>query len=126
MFERELDYYGIGAVEARITGQHSLPEVTKSFRKTFQEVKTKHDMFFLAAACYHQFWGKASAPRGSSKDYVTAYIKSDHDLYDESNTINRKLLDEYLERYFGLAVAPKQHPNRLGEGFRIHLAKQTS
>ena len=123
MFERELDYYGIPTVETSIAGPRSLPELAKSFSK----MKLEHDMFFLAAECFHQFW--RDGLKHSPQDRAEVTISKDHALH--GGTVDTKMFYTYLERHFGLVVTTSSDrfdaaaplPNRTGQIFYVCLAK---
>ena len=122
MFDRELDYYGITSAEG-ITDQESLAKTMDSFILPFDQAKTKHNMFFLAVECYYQFGqGRLNYPNGDS---VGVTIGKDHKLYNRAYVEGeeRKLFDEYLERYFGLMVSSGTPPRRDGYTFNVCTKK---
>ncbi len=75
MFDYEIDYNGI-ASDKGITDQESLAKTIDSFTLPFNQTKMKHDMFFLALACYDEFgqW-KVKYP---DADYASIIISNQH------------------------------------------------
>lgn len=108
MFDRELDYYGITSTTG-ITDQGSLVKTVASFTGPYRQAKSKHDVFSLALEGHYQY-SRCQFEHGSA-DSVTVNIDAGKDrrLYDIVQNMSSeewKLLDEYLERYFGLKFRP--------------------
>ena len=130
MFDRELDYYGITPDEG-ITDQGSLTKIMESFTAPFQQggvvwqAKAKRDMFLLALECYYRFCRREHAstdPGGCNR--VVIQIQEDHELYERIalSEEEKKLLDVYLDHYFGLMVTGGV-PNRYGDDFYVEAKK---
>ena len=103
MFDRELDCFGVTPVNDRIADQGSLARTYQSFAKPAARAKTKHEIFLLALECYF------------SSVSLTA-----HSGVEMSLTIKR-LLDNYLERYFGLTYGETVFVYGTGELFSVIL-----
>lgn len=97
----------------------------KSFTLPYIQAKAKHDMYFLAFECYYQY-GQAmlANPRticASTSLGANVVIGKDHKLYNGQwvGGEDRKLLNEYLVRYFGLTVRDQEAVGRNGSWFVI-------
>ncbi|KAL7525605.1 hypothetical protein ACHAXR_001076 [Thalassiosira sp. AJA248-18] len=128
MFDRELDYYGIPAAQG-ISDQESIAKTMESLVTKFNEAQMNRDMFLLALECNNQFWNhnccrmstgsvKVAIPRGHPLRSGTRVVTN-----DPSNE-ERKLFDQYLERYFGLMVAADQTVYRNGDEFSVCDSKK--
>ena len=117
MFDRELDYFGITSSKDCITDQMYIARTLQSFEKPLALAKREHEMFLLALECNYQFCRSDTASQGHA--YVS--IPKDHNLFNgkalDSN--ERKLFDNYLDRYFGLKVDLKLAIYRSGNKFQV-------
>ena len=118
MFDRELDYFGITSSKDRIiTDQMYIARTLQSFAKPLELAKREHEMFLLALECNYQFCRSDTASQGHA--YVS--IPKDHNLFNgkKLDSNERKLLYNYLDRYFGLKVDLKLAIYRSGNKFQV-------
>ncbi|KAL7531970.1 hypothetical protein ACHAXR_004344 [Thalassiosira sp. AJA248-18] len=123
MFDRELDYYGIASAQG-IEDQESVGKTAKSLIATFVDAQMKRDMFLLALECNHQFLNyKCRYPSAVSANVVIPQGHNTRSTRDVANE-ERKLFDQYLERYFALMVAADKSVYRNGVAFAVCESKK--
>ena len=132
MFDRELDYYGITSDKDVITVQGSIGGTFKAFakaKKDFAKAQREYEMHLLAIECYSQLC--------QSNDVIESHsarveIPKGHKLFSQRYLASeeKKLLDKYLDEYFGLMVVTypnKANPNKAvevcrgGDGFFVRV-----
>ena len=96
MFDRELDYYGIGAPESTVS-QLSLAELPQHFKKHYEFHKRRNELYLFALECYYRY----------SVGNPCFSIAPGHHLYKSCLSVNTeglKVVNTFLEQYYGLKV----------------------
>ena len=94
MFDRELDYFGIGAPESSVS-QLSLGEMSQHLKQQ----KRRYELFQFAAECHNRF----------VTDSVPFTLEKDHKLFNSCHYIcakpdEMKVVNAFLGGYYGLKV----------------------
>ncbi len=124
MFDQELDYYGITSFKDHITDQGSHDgglRILASFVKANRE----YEMHLLSVECYNKFCLSYNAAYAASGASASVIIPPGHKLYNvrSLDSEEKKLLDEYLHKYFGLMVHDGYLASRAGGTFVVRLKK---
>ena len=118
MFDRELDCFGVTPVNDRIADQGSLARTYQSFAKPAARAKTKHEIFLLALECY---FSSVSLTAHSGVEMLVFLSPQNTSSTSVLSLTIKRLLDNYLERYFGLTYGETVFVYGTGELFSVIL-----
>lgn len=132
MFWRELDYYGID--DAIATNEEYLAGLVREYshpveraQKHLARAQRDYNMFALAYECNGQFCRNAPGESDAGEVRVEIEIGVEHVLCQQADAVassdeKRALLDQFLDRHFGLAVVSFDTNDE--RGYRFSLVRK--
>lgn len=101
MFERELDYYGIGiSADESCIKQNTSIGTMKIIKQQIADAELHHDMLLIASTCHYKFMSGRTNVHIRSGD-----LDLKHNPYYYDKTEMMEILNDYLGKFYGLQAS---------------------